>query len=207
MLNKYWPIVVAIFFMASNPSLQAQEAGQTETLFGNGPLFKKENIGFAISPMVGLTALDGGTAVMMNVRAGAVFSEALSIGGFYNTSLNYVTPQTEVIPNTYLDFWSAGGYMEYTIKPHKLVHVTFPLYIGAGELELDLEDSDSNPFGDAYFLSVEPSALVEVNLHKNVRLNIGAGYRWLSPTNYRSFDNAAWNGVTGYLGFRFGLFR
>lgn len=207
MVKKYWSIAFILTFFATTTQLLAQEAKQTETLWGNGPLFKKENIGFSISPMVGLTTLDGGTAIMMNVRAGAVFSDALSIGGFYNTSLNYVTPQTEVIPNTYLDLWSAGGYVEYTLKAHKLVHITFPLYIGGGELELDLEGADSNPFDDAYFLTVEPSALVEVNLNKYVRLNIGAGYRWLTPTNYRNFDNAAWNGVTGYLGFRFGLFR
>jgi hypothetical protein len=61
--------------------------------------------------------------------------------------------------------------------------------------------------GEANFWQVEPSALLEVNLHKNVGLNLGGGYRFLSQMEYRNFDQSDLSGLTGYVGLKFGLFK
>jgi hypothetical protein len=61
--------------------------------------------------------------------------------------------------------------------------------------------------GEASFIQIEPSALLEVNLHKYVRLNLGAGYRLISQVTYRNLNQNDLSGLTGYVGLKFGLFR
>ena len=71
---------------------------------------------------------------------------------------------------------------------------------GVGELGV-------GALGEANSFQIESSALLEVNLHKNVRLNIGAGYRIVGQMEYRNFYQSDISGLTGYLGLKMGLFR
>jgi len=71
---------------------------------------------------------------------------------------------------------------------------------------MDNENGDAE-LGEANFFQVEPSALLEVNLHKNVRLNVGAGYRFVRQMEYRNFNQSDISGMTGYIGLKFGLFK
>lgn len=60
--------------------------------------------------------------------------------------------------------------------------------------------------GEQSFFILEPSSLVEVNLHKHVRLNLGAGYRIIGEMNYRNMNQSDISGFSGIVGFKFGLF-
>jgi hypothetical protein len=80
------------------------------------------------------------------------------------------------------------------------------LYVGYGEVEMDSESWDID-FGESNFVQIEPSALLELNLHKHVRFNVGAGYRLVGPMNYRNFNEANMSNLTGYVGLKIGLFR
>lgn len=132
--------------------------------------------------------------------------DKVSIGGYFNTSLNQINPQSETNPNIYMDYWSAGGFVEYTLFSDKVFHLTVPLYIGFGEVQMDNNVGDLNA-DEANFFQIEPSALLEVNLYKYVRFNIGAGYRIVGDMNYRGFDQSDISGFTGYAGLKIGLFR
>lgn len=195
--------IILLVLVSSLGLLSTQLFAQTKTLLDQKNLFK--NVGFMISPNYGLSAMDGGSTSLFSLRAGAVFNNKLTIGGFYNTSINQIQPQSETIPSVYMDYRAAGGFVEYTIFTDKLIHLTFPIYIGAGEVEMDNERGNAG-LGESNFFLIEPSALLEVNLHKNVKFNIGTGYRAVGSMSYRNFNQSDISGFTGYIGLKLGIF-
>lgn len=200
--SKALMMLIAFGFGVST-SLAQDEA---ETLFkGNNP-FTKEKVGFMVAPSYGLTSMDQSTASLLNLRGGINFSDKITIGGFFTTSLNQIQPSSEAIPNIYMDYWSVGGLFEYTLFAKKVVHLTLPLYVGYGEVQMDNETGITG-LGEENFFTLEPTALLEVNLHKFVRLNLGAGYRILGNMNYRNFNQSDISGLIGYLGLKFGWFK
>ena len=185
--------------------LAAQDTTGLQTLFGNGSQLTIRDIGFFVAPTVGTTQMDGSSTMLFNFRGGLSFKDRLSIGGYFNTSEEIYPPN---VNNTgaYEEYWTAGGFMEYTVLPKKLVHLTIPLFVGYGEVEMYPEQrNDRNEEGN--FFQIEPSALLEINLNKFVRFNAGAGYRFIGKINNPMFDPSDFSGATGYLGLKIGLFR
>ncbi|HSW67079.1 MAG TPA: hypothetical protein VLH16_00710 [Bacteroidales bacterium] len=195
-------IVALVFLFQMEATTQNHD--EVQTLFNKKDLHKE--IGFSVTPGFALTEMDGATASLFHIRGGINFSDKITLGGFYNTSLNEIHPKSETLPEIYMDYWSLGGFLEYTIFSRKLIHATFPILIGGGEVEMDDEWGD-NGLGESNFFLVEPIALLELNLHKYVRFNIGAGYRFIGEMNYRNFNHQDISGPTGYIGLKFGLFR
>lgn len=187
-------------------SLFAQDNNEAKTLFGSGNPISTKDLGFFVAPSYSLTQMDGSTASLFNLRGGINLKDKFSFGAYFNTSLNPIRPQSETIQNIYMDYWTVGGFAEYTLFSKKVAHLTFPLYVGYGEVEMDNENEDVE-LGEANFFQVEPSALLELNLHKYVRFHIGAGYRFVGQMDYRNFDQTDISGLTGYVGLKFGLFR
>lgn len=186
--------------------LFAQDNNEAKTLLGSGNPISTKDLGFFVAPSYGLTQMDGSTTSLFNLRGGINFKDKFSFGAYFNTSLNEIRPQSETIQNIYMDYWTVGGFAEYTLFSKKVVHLSFPLYVGYGEVEMDNENGDTG-LGEANFFQIEPSALLEVNLHKYVRFNIGAGYRFVGQMNYRNLNQSDISGLTGYVGLKFGLFR
>lgn len=179
--------------------LLAQDSLQT--------FFKKPNwrgntkLGVFVAPSVGLGYLDGDPSTLFYLRGGVSVGEKLSLGGYYSRSLNRASPASETMDGIYLDFWHTGGVAELTVWQRRLVHLTFPVMFGYGELEMDSEGEDVN-LGEANFFHVEPSAILEVNLWPRVRLNAGMGYRWVSPVQYRQLNEHNLMGFTGSIGLK-----
>jgi hypothetical protein len=184
----------------------AQNNNEAKTLFGTGNPISTKDVGFFVAPSYGFTKMDGVGASLFNLRGGINLKDKFSLGAYVSTSLNEIRPQSETLPNIYMDYWTVGGFAEYTLFSKKLVHLTFPFYVGYGEVQMDNEIGDVG-LGEANFLKVEPSALLEINLHKYVRFNVGAGYRFVGQMNYRNLNQADLSGLTGYVGLKFGLFR
>lgn len=193
-------------FIVFQTGLVAQSNQEAKTLMGSGNPISVKNLGFFVAPSFGLTQMDGSSASLISLRAGLNLKDKFSFGAYFNTSLNQIRPQSETQQNIYMDYWTVGGFAEYTLFAKKVAHLTFPLYIGYGEVQMDNENGDAS-LGEANFFQIEPSALLEVNLHKNARLNIGAGYRFIGQMNYRNFNQSDISGLTGYLGLKFGLFK
>ncbi len=206
MKNERITILGMLCVLLIQTSLMAQEKqNQSATLLGNGLPVSKEHIGFFVAPGYAFTQMDGSHASLFHLRGGFSYKDKLAAGAYYNASINQIMPQSEVVPNIYMDYWSLGGFVEYTAWSKKLVHLSFPLFIGFGEVEMDNEP-DNLELGEAYLFLVEPSALLEVNLHKYVRFNVGAGYRIVGDMTYRNFDQSDISGFTGYVGLKIGLF-
>jgi hypothetical protein len=194
--------IIILFCLLLHVGLIGQNRQPVQTL-SDGQL---NNIGWVLSPSLGISTMDGSTAALFNLRAGATFGDRFSLGVYYADALNDIRNQSETLPGLYLDYYSFGGFMEYTLMPSKLLHLSFPLYFGYGEVEMDT-DFGSAGLGEANFFQLEPAAMLELNLHRLVRLQMGAGYRLISEMNYRNMSSSDLSGLTAYVGLRLGLFR
>ncbi|MEY4135087.1 MAG: hypothetical protein RL386_1437 [Bacteroidota bacterium] len=185
--------------------LTAQDTTRLQTLFGNGSRITLRDIGIFVAPTAGVTQIDGNNTIIFNFRSGFNFKDKFSIGGYFS-STDELYPRNVNNTGTYMEYWTTGGFMEYTLSPKKLVHLTLPLFFGYGEVEMYPERRDDE-YDEDNFFQIEPSALLEINLHKFVRFNVGAGYRFIGQINNPIFDQADFSGPTGYLGLKMGLFR
>lgn len=192
--------------MLTGISLYAQESNDANTLIGDGVTVSTENLGFLIAPAYSITSMDGSSASLFNLRGGLNINDKVSFGAYFSTSLNQINPESETVADVYMDYWTVGGFAEYTLLPKSLVHLTFPLYVGYGEVQMDNEIGEAG-LGEANFFKIEPSVLLEVNLHKYVRFNLGTGYRFIGQMEYRNFNQSDISGITGYVGLKFGLFK
>ncbi len=191
-------------FLLCRGSLLAQN--ETKTLFGDNGLVNTKNLGFFVAPSYGFTQMDGSNATLLNLRSGISFKDKFTIGGYFNISHNESKPQSETVPNAYLEYWTVGGFAEYTVLSKKLIHLTFPLYVGYGKVKMYNENGVSG-LGKENLFQIEPSALLEVNLFNNTRLNLGAGYRFVGEMEYRNLNQTDISGLTVYFGLKFGVFR
>jgi hypothetical protein len=203
---KTLKISILTIFFSINATLSAQEEQETKTLLGNGPLFNTEEVGFFVAPTYGITQMDGSTTSLFNLRGGVSIKDRLTFGAYFSTSLNEINPESETIRGVYMDYFSFGGFTEYTILSKKLLHLTLPIYAGYGEVQMDNAAGDAG-LGEATFFQLEPAAMLEVNLHKHIRINVGAGYRFVNNVEYRNFNQSDISGLTGYAGLKFGLFK
>ena len=184
----------------------AQEDVEAKTLLSPNTDFDLSNIGYFISPSLGTTSFDGSLAALFNIRTGFTVQDKLSLGGYFGTSMNEIYPESETLQDIYMDYWTVGAFMEYTVWSKKLLHLTVPIYMGYGEIEMDNEQGEIG-LGESNFFQLEPTAMLELNLHKNIRINAGAGYRFVSDTSYRNLNEFDLSGFSGYIGLKFGLFR
>jgi hypothetical protein len=184
-----------LLYLAKLQCANAQINNEPQTLFGNSQLFKKESMGFVIAPSLTAGKMDGGNAAVFNLRSGVNWQDRFSLGGYVQASINEIMPRSEVLPGLYMDYRSAGAYVEYTVSPKRLVHLSFPLYAGYGEVEMD-NQSGAAGLGESNFLLLEPNALLEINLLSRLRLNLGAGYRMVSAMNYRGLNEQDLSGWT-----------
>lgn len=187
-------------------TLQAQDA--PKTLFGDKPSFS--NLGFMVDPGFQWTQIAGENAGYFLFRAGLMFNDKLTVGGFYGELVNDIRPASfeNTLPaRAHLDSHQAGGFIEYTLLSSRIVHLTFPLAVGVMELEIDGQGRGYD-YDETKTLFVEPGAQVEVNLHRFARLHAGLGYRFMGGTiqDYPDVPDAG-NGLTFQVGLKMGLFN
>ncbi|WKN44982.1 hypothetical protein [Tunicatimonas pelagia] len=199
-------LILSLIFLGITTTSYAQD--DSRTLFNNpGSL---SELGFYINPTYQIGNLDEATAHIFGVRGGVMLSPNLTVGGGYHWTVNNIDPVSEPMNNLYLDMRLGGAFVEYTVWSNNTFHLTFPLMVGMGEVEMDREtsnDTDTNPFGEQNFFFVEPSAQLEVNLMQNVRLHTGVAYRVVGNMDYRALDQSNIDGLTGVVGLKVGLFR
>jgi hypothetical protein len=184
----------------------AQTNEDLKSVFGNG----KPDIGYFISPSCQFGEIAGSTAILPGIGAGVVFNKNIYLGMNYKFIASENTPDGEPDNRLYLDQRYYGLKFEYAIQPGKVVHVNFPIELGAGETELDLKDSYEDeglvPTDDVWFAYLEPGVALEINLQKYVKFNLSAGYRFVSDTSFRNLTEKDWMGMTYSVGLKIGLF-
>jgi hypothetical protein len=200
-------IKLIIILSIAVSSLTAQPNEDVKTVFGSG----KPHIGYFLTPSCQFGNIAGSTAVIPGVGAGVVFNNKISLDVKYKFIATENTPAGEADNRFYLDGQWFGIRCEYIIKPENAVHLSFPIEVGLGEIELDLKDSFENqqviiPSGEAWFANLEPGVALEINLLKYLKLNLTAGYRFVSGVTFRNMSEKDLKGFTYSAALKIGLF-
>ena len=110
-----------------------------------------------------------------------------------------------------------GGYggmlIGLTIAPRELIHISMPIVLGAGSVEVSDKDFFVNNPADSEFtvensafFIVEPGLELEFNITKYFRVGAGATYRHIAGTELVNISDEDLRGFSGMLSFRFGRF-
>jgi len=95
--------------------------------------------------------------------------------------------------------YGAGGVIiGYIFESNKPIHVRFPIFIGGGtanEYEIELDGDKGTTINSPGFFMVRFGAVIELNLAKYNRLNIGFNYQFV---NTRYFEQITSNGLNGF---------
>ncbi len=196
--------LILLCFVVLNTTAQTTEA--TNTVFGSG----KTSIGYFVSPSCQLADIAGSTAILPGIGVGVLFNDRIYFGINYKFITSENTPNGELDSRLYLDQRYYGLKFEYAIQSGKVVHVNFPVELGAGETELDLKDSYDNdgivPAADAWFAYLEPGVALEINLQKYVKFNFSVGYRLVNDLSFRNLSEKDLMGMTYSIGLKIGIF-
>lgn len=162
---------------------------ETQTLFNGGSL---KSWGLMVSPGLQTTQILNEQAVFGQFKAGLVLNESWTIGGLVGATLYELYPtaiQAQFNMPTDFSFYTYGGFVEYRVRPNRLLHVAFPLALGVYETDMDDRDFGGPDFddsyGDDYRMFIEPGINLELNLHKYARLYAGVSYRAMGGAFYR----------------------
>ena len=132
---KKYLLLAAISLLATKTIAQQNEP---ETLFGSK--INLSQIGFMVDPGFQFTKVAGVNTSFYQIRAGVVFNDKFTIGGFYGESPTEIRPASFAsgLPATAnVNLSMGGGFIEYTPWSGKVVHLTFPVAIGALNMEGD----------------------------------------------------------------------
>lgn len=200
-------IKLLVILWAITINISAQSDSGVKTIFGNG----KPELRYFISPSIQFGEIAGSSAILPSIGAGVIFNNQLSLGLLYKFTITENTPSGEADNSLYLHGQWFGIKGEYSIKPENVVHISFPIEVGIGEVELDIKDAFENqhpelPAGEAWFANIEPGVALEINVWKYLKLDLSVGYRIVSDITFRSLTERNLMGFTYSAGFKIGLF-
>lgn len=166
-------------------------------------VFTKDNLKFTggyIAPELKVSNVHEDMSLFVGGKLGFTFNESFSIGvagyGLANNS-NFLTQDPEMSSISLIPVRIGMGYgglnMEYTIFSNKVIHFTVPVVVGAAGVYVYEDDNDffNNEWDEiensAAFV-VEPGVNIEFNLFKFFRLDLGASYRYVSGTDFKTVE-------------------
>jgi len=198
---------------------------QMKTLFGNKDHKHHITLGYFIEMNAGYTQFDSKDVFLPGMSFGMILNHNWSIGlaGSFVANTNYLYyPDIYYDPYTYqmAEARLGGGYgsllMEYTLLPRSVVHVSFPLMIGAGYFAYYNDDYSyssgypnhyhSQAIADDFCFVVEPGVKAEFNIIKKLRIGVGVSYRYTPDLDLLNTPTNLVNQFTGRLSLRFGKF-
>ncbi len=189
-------LLPVIFFLATS-SVFAQQ----ETLISDGI----ESGGFG-GPVLKVTPIKGHTGVMLGGRGGWIINHTFILGGgFYGlvNKIDAATPGPGGEP--YVNFGYGGVELEYIQEWDKLVHLSFGLLVGGGEVGTQhMNGSNSGDMNS--FFTMEPWVNGNLNLTSFMQVSLGVSYRWVSGAHSPAASDSELSGVAGMLTLRFGSF-
>ena len=175
-------------------------------------------------PVVKFTQFNGESAVLVGGQGGWIIDHTfvLGLGGFglatdhhpmsVPTDLSYTRNELRT------EFGYGGVMLSYIGMSDQLLHPTFDVLIGGGDIRGNRHDSDWSEFEDNEwedhhwhsdgFFVVEPTVNAELNIVNFMRLNLGAGYRFISGVEAENwgFSNDDVDGFSASAMLKFGKF-
>ena len=199
----------------------------TQTLFGKvKPKINK--LGLYVAPEYQYFNAANTYSSARGISGMFLINERLALGASGYHVQNF-TPKALNNDALRMQYSYGGGKIEYTIAPHRLVHFSIPVLIGAGMARVDSLGSfgrfnDWNDGGrrgrgnngnqNPFFL-VQPGVRVEANLFRFAKLYVGADYRLVagsssvsypSGTTTANLSNSQLSGLSFSAGLKLGLF-
>jgi hypothetical protein len=209
-------IILPVFLILFSSALKSQDTlvyshqnDDIKTLFG-----KQKTSGFYGAIKLGYSMIDSRNAFQAGARFAGVINHCLSIG-FGGTCFASEYNSTDPVTGQYSLAGIYGGiYIEPIVLGTFPVHLSFPVLLGGGSFSKYTYDSNNQmKFVDhgSTFLILEPSAELELNLTRHVRLAFGAGYRLPKHFNFSASGSSApdvsvLQGMTYSMTFKFGKF-
>lgn len=213
LLLAVFPLSIAL---SSQNLTRMPQSNKVQTLFGNDG-------GLGGFLMTGIKAGDvnGKSGVLVGGGVSAVFSSKFNLGfaGYglvTETDADTYSPENGIYK---LDMGYGGLVLEPVIGHKKLIHITLPVLLGIGGVGLrtdnfsgerkSIEDDFDRDFEydeSDLILVAEPGLNLELNLLKNIRLNVGVTYRQVYDSNLDGISSKELSGFTGSVGLKFGWF-
>jgi hypothetical protein len=148
---------------------------------------------------------------LLGLRAGLTYNTHFATGVSFKWSLNEIEPPTEIDKDVFMNIAFTSAYFEYTFNPSKTFHITIPIDIGAGDVNMEPKGGGQNallfPYGESYFFYTEPGIMTEINLAERVRLNVGITYVWVPKLEYRAANAENVSGLCPKIGIKYGRFH
>ncbi|MBT8328019.1 MAG: hypothetical protein KJP21_09880 [Bacteroidia bacterium] len=195
---KYIIIVLSLFV-----TIQSFGASDKE------PDFELPDFGYVFELTDQLQKISGEQVNMFGIRGGLTFNTNYAVGFSFKFSTNRILPADEIDKNVFLNVALTSAYIEYTLKPSSRVHLTFPLDIGGGDVNMEWKEyrsSDPFPYGEKYFFYVEPGAKLEIAITKKLLINLGATYVFVPKLDYRAVTAKNISGPSAIVGIKYGKF-
>jgi len=179
--------IIIIVLLLGSPLLFSQDPGfeyyqskEMKTLLGSD----RAGGGYG-SFTTGYSNIDGKHAVLFGGRFSWIASHSIGIGIGATGFINEFHYEPSVERDVFLTGGYGGIYVEPILLPRFPVHLSFPILIGAGGISFvskDIEFSENLIEDSNAFLLIEPSAEIELNLTRFLRLAFGVSYRM--PTQF-----------------------
>jgi hypothetical protein len=194
---KKFMILAALALMA------APLAAQEQTLF-DGSL---QSGGFG-APVLKVTRVNDQVGLMVGGSGAWIVNHSLSIGGAGYGLATDVNTKGFGPDTARLDMGYGGAVIGYQIASDNLVHVGVQALIGAGAVDYrrSWRTDDRNYDDIDGFFVVEPGISGELNVAKNVRVNLEGSWRFVNGVELPGVTNAGLSGPSATLTLKFGSF-
>lgn len=216
-MNKILFTLLSISFFGLE--VHSQESNQEKTSrFDDGTetlVNRKGGLGGFLEINTMPVYLNNQPGIMTGGGLSLVFGHSLNVGvAGYGLCTEIRTDNTDTLgDHLFLQTGYGGITLEPVLFSKKLVHVTFPVLLGAGGTSLTNhslydeetfdEDDWMNP--EMYFI-VRPGINMEINLLRILRLDLGVSYRFTSGYEMQNVPVSMLNGWSGNLSLKLGWF-
>jgi len=151
-------------------------------------------------PLVGVTQLGNGAAMLTGGRGGVLLDRTWFVGLDVEGTPTFQGFQSSLKNGRTIGFWQVAGLAEVSLADHARVHPRLGLALGGA---LVGTDGPSGGAGTFAFVA-EPTGTLEVTVNRFLRLGATAGYRFAIPTTKLvSFGDAS--GVVAGLSVQIGF--
>lgn len=220
-MKKIFLGVAIVFGLTANSQEIDKQVDDNRTVFNGIRSFG----GFmGVSSKVG--DVNGQSALLAGVEFAAVLSSQINIGFVgYGLTTHVESDASDSYDNPYDIHMGYGGLLiEPVIASKRMVHLSFPIILGVGgagthksmktinqirKANNDLTDRDNVEFyrhETDVILVGEPGINLEINLLKNMRLNLGGSYRYVYDSQIEDVSDEELSGPMVSAGLRFGWF-
>lgn len=204
--------IVIVFPLYSQEN--SKEGPKEQTLFESGS-YKSGGYG---APEVKFTNVNDKFGVLVGGRGAWILNSTFAIGGAgyglvtSHSISDYFTREDTV---AYLRTGYGGLYLSYINSSSELVHFTINTLIGAGgasytssisDLLNDNNRHDSKVYESSAYFIFEPQLGMEINVVKVFRIELTAGYRFISGLELSRTKSSDLSGFSGGIAFKFGSF-